>query len=1857
MKPIRKTLRFISAFLIVNMLHYTFYPTIAYALTAGPTSPETNSFEPFDTTDLVNLSTGDFVYNIPVLEVPGPAGGYPISLAYHAGILPNEEASWVGLGWTLNPGSINRSVNGYPDDYNEAGSATRQFWEGGERTTSSYGLNVGIAGLFSFDAGVSVSKDTYEGVGVGSILGVSANLPYTSLGVSFQSFGDPYSGGTYNSVGLRANIGVGQNIAAQVGINLTSGGSLSGSVGIGSFNATSLGATISSQGVQSQFSFRGISGSSNISNKTAGKISLSTTSSDLTIPIWKGVFFTFGKSYTRYWIDELDNALVNGSLNLHSTLPSKKYLKEHDFDIYTHLEVGSSESLDISPEPDATLGGTFPDYDDYIVQGQGLAGQIRPYVYQAHLNKRHNFIINNENDTVYKVTQVPIGVNNTKTHFRFVNDLSNDQLNSLSNWQIGGDNTLSYQFNQLPDKEGYVDNQLAGSKHVEYLTNQQINNLGNLFLETRSKGFSRNDNDKIGAFQITNESGITYHYALPAYAYDEFQFSKNKDEANGLYYNQYEKREPYAYTWHLTAVTGPDFLDRGGANGSPNGQLDKNDWGYWVEFDYGKWTDMFSWRNPAIGFSTDIDQDFESFTQGKKELYYLDAIRTKSHTAYFVKDIRLDSRSTTNIVQRRILNTRQTENGQVIENGSVVDVEEIDMEGSFRPQQVDRVCAEKTADGLYSVRRVYNGFVTSTLKLDRIILVDNDQVAEIDRSNGIEYENSYSVSTPVFAEPENQTVPLQFCDVEDLTDYNHHLYQNILDVYDFALVGSEVISKSSKSIEFTTDYSLMPGTPNSYDCSRLVNESCFDRTFGKLTLKELQVKGIGGMTFIPPTKFEYGKDIDLPENSFGSEVVQVRGDGSNEFMKEIELGDFFSFIQNGKVHYEYVTAIHSDFFNTVPFAELTDFAHPVSNNQIELKISKNPPFNQEAIDQWGFFKSDYNFDTPIENETIGKRTSELSAKSVDVWSLSKIKTNLGSEIVIDYESDEYENVALAKNSAFRIKSIEPQGDGKTLEIGFFGEGVALGEIFDPNDEIELVVATIYDLYNSEGGGYGTPNTLRLNCDCGPNPSTSIQDSYDEYFGYYHTSNTSKSRVITINGSPYTVIVEDEELYEFLDRTTFSVDWTSNYSSCPEFSCNYKADNGHLFITGGYAKTALKRTYGGGLRTKSIAVNSERISNVSKYTYESGVTSFEPFGLLRTRFLEDFLEATENGGLSHQLNNANRTLKKEVLDSYSDIFVNAREIVPPGIIYQSVTTTEEVDNYDGLGSLALPGKSVYEFQAYEKGLIDLLPNEVSEGGEGDAFGTGYSKVKSVVTRLKNYSSRVGTLKKVEHYDQRDSQESPEFYKSDESIYHYLHDDYSATDLVVNDPDQDDQFEVNSSLYENAVEERFNNLGVVKEVYTNVRIAQLPNDSQHMYGVLSTRETFPTIKTGETHINYKTGIETKSFIVEYDHFSGVPIKTISSDGYGNYYLNETRPAYKEYSAMGLAVEGGKNMLAQNTGQQNWRIAEPSNFDNVQNESFIKLGLVGASVQTWSNDISILDEGLQANVWRKKSTFSWVGDQTVDLTNDGLYQESDFADFNYSDASSNTGWERNGEITLYDIYSHALEALDINDNYASIKMDIDNEKVFASISNASYHEFAFSGSEDLPIDDMFGGGVAIAQGVRSTTEKHTGNYSLYIPSGASGFSCELFPKQSRYYRVSFWVHESGVSNFDLNQVNWVGNSGDATNHDISSKKTQSGEWYLVDKIIDIENSDRVELEINATGGNIYVDDFRVHPVDASMVSYVYNDFGQLSYLLDADNLFTYYEYNVDGKLAKVEKETFRSGVVKIQDVIYNYKNATNN
>lgn len=78
--------------------------------------PNTTAFEKYGNYP-VNLFSGVPDISIPLYEISSGDLSVPITLSYHAsGIKVSENASWVGLGWSLSAGGeISRSVMGLPE--------------------------------------------------------------------------------------------------------------------------------------------------------------------------------------------------------------------------------------------------------------------------------------------------------------------------------------------------------------------------------------------------------------------------------------------------------------------------------------------------------------------------------------------------------------------------------------------------------------------------------------------------------------------------------------------------------------------------------------------------------------------------------------------------------------------------------------------------------------------------------------------------------------------------------------------------------------------------------------------------------------------------------------------------------------------------------------------------------------------------------------------------------------------------------------------------------------------------------------------------------------------------------------------------------------------------------------------------------------------------------------------------------------------------------------------------------------------------------------------------------------------------------------------------------------------------------------------------------------------------------------------------------------------------------------------------------------------------------------------------------------------------------------------------------------
>ncbi|MDI9342046.1 MAG: hypothetical protein QM534_15850 [Sediminibacterium sp.] len=408
-----RTRRIISFYLLITLLAEIIYPTAALALTSGPSTPEVQSFEPVSSSDMVDVFSGDFKYNIPLLDV----GGYPINIAYNSGIGTDQEASWVGLGWNLNPGNISRAMRGLPDDFDGTDIVKKEFNMKPNRT---FGINAGVGfEVFGFEknskpgtkktlgfkprAAVSVNYNTYKGFGVETSYGIGI-----SAGVSGKGSLDA-------GLGLHASATGGLDIAPNVSFKAESAKKINenhdylvrrggASIG-GSFNtraglkqldfSATLSSSIEKRGYVPAVNSGGqVVGmeymSSNLASKGLGSggsvnFGLQTYVPHISMPMINNSISLNVKTGVQFY--GVDLALTLGGYY------SSQKLAQNSMDMnaygYMYADKGQADIsalMDFNREKDGSfsrftknLPVTNFTYDLYSASGQGIGGTFRPF--------------------------------------------------------------------------------------------------------------------------------------------------------------------------------------------------------------------------------------------------------------------------------------------------------------------------------------------------------------------------------------------------------------------------------------------------------------------------------------------------------------------------------------------------------------------------------------------------------------------------------------------------------------------------------------------------------------------------------------------------------------------------------------------------------------------------------------------------------------------------------------------------------------------------------------------------------------------------------------------------------------------------------------------------------------------------------------------------------------------------------------------------------------------------------------------------------------------------------------------------------------------------------------------------------------------------------------------------------------------------------------------------------------------------------------------------------------------------------------------------------------------------------------
>ena len=80
---------------------------------------------------------------------------------------------------------------------------------------------------------------------------------------------------------------------------------------------------------------------------------------------------------------------------------------------------------------------------------------------------------------------------------------------------------------------------------------------------------------------------------------------------------------------------------------------------------------------------------------------------------------------------------------------------------------------------------------------------------------------------------------------------------------------------------------------------------------------------------------------------------------------------------------------------------------------------------------------------------------------------------------------------------------------------------------------------------------------------------------------------------------------------------------------------------------------------------------------------------------------------------------------------------------------------------------------------------------------------------------------------------------------------------------------------------------------------------------------------------------------------------------------------------------------------------------------------------------------------------------------------------------------------------------------------------------------------------------------------------------------------------------------------------------------------------------NAVKIDIKLACNAGSCLFDDLRIFPFNGTMKSYVYDPVSlKLSAELDERNYASIYEYNEEGKLIRIKKETER-GVMTIREI----------
>nr|WP_299384831.1 thrombospondin type 3 repeat-containing protein [Allomuricauda sp.] len=394
--------KILASYLAIQLILQMAQPAQLWALTSGPSQPEFNSFTPIGTSDMVNLQSGNFNYNIPIMDV----GGYPLNLSYDSGITMDQEASWVGLGWNLNVGQINRQVRGIPDDF----KGDTIMYHNKMRDNVTVGVSSTVdSQVFGFETpdyintsiGVDLKYNNYTGLSFtpsyGLAFGLSDNV---TVGMNVQT-------------SATEGVTISPNVSAKSNFPFLLNGAVTGTLNAGvSYNSNqSLTSFSFGAGLYGPFKLDQLVGPASYLNSTlndgglAGEGRISFVNNTMT-PRKRNAFRDISGTVSlsvgpSVW--GVEGEIELSAMGVVQQLKDPiRYERAYGYEFTGHAT--DSDILDYNREKDGVISKstlalptTNYTYDLYSVNGQGITGMFRPY--RSQVGQINDEFVKDESDS------------------------------------------------------------------------------------------------------------------------------------------------------------------------------------------------------------------------------------------------------------------------------------------------------------------------------------------------------------------------------------------------------------------------------------------------------------------------------------------------------------------------------------------------------------------------------------------------------------------------------------------------------------------------------------------------------------------------------------------------------------------------------------------------------------------------------------------------------------------------------------------------------------------------------------------------------------------------------------------------------------------------------------------------------------------------------------------------------------------------------------------------------------------------------------------------------------------------------------------------------------------------------------------------------------------------------------------------------------------------------------------------------------------------------------------------------------------------------------------------------------------